>query len=60
MMQKLLNLIFSGSQETTLSKMKKNYSSYNQTEIRQYALDTFSADIICDKLYNIYKKILDR
>ena len=43
-----------------LSKMKKNYFSYNQTEIRQYALDTFSADIICDKLYNIYKKILDR
>ncbi|MCR5081756.1 MAG: glycosyltransferase [Treponema sp.] len=43
-----------------LSKMKENYSSYNQTEIRQYALDTFSADIICGKLYNIYKKILDR
>ncbi len=41
-----------------LLEMKKNYSKYNQNEIRQYALETFTGNVICDKIYNIYKKIL--
>ena len=54
-------LIEPGNEEqlvNALLEMKKNYSKYNQNEIRQYALETFTGNVICDKIYNIYKKIL--
>lgn len=54
-------LIEPGNEEqlvNALLEMKKNYSKYNQNDIRQYALETFTGNVICDKIYNIYKKIL--
>lgn len=51
-------LVESGNEEQlveALQKMKKNYSEYNQTQIRNYALNTFTANVICDKLYNVFQ-----
>ena len=53
-------LIEPGNEEqliTALSEMRKNYFRYNQNEIRQYALDTFTANVICDKIYKVYCKL---
>ncbi len=43
---------------TALGEMKKNYTYYNQEQIRNYALNTFTADVICANIYNIYNNIL--
>lgn len=40
--------------------MIENVSKYDSNEIRQYAIDNFSEDVICEKLYNIYKMILEK
>lgn len=42
-----------------LLDMKNNYSLYKQSDIRKYALETFTADVICDKIYNIYRTIFE-
>ena len=39
-----------------LESVKNNYSNYNQNQIRNYVLENFSADVICEKLYQIYLK----
>ncbi|MBQ8679093.1 MAG: glycosyltransferase [Treponema sp.] len=41
-----------------LIEMKENYSKYNQEQIRKYALNTFTANVICDKLNKIYENTL--
>ncbi len=41
-----------------LLKMKENYSAYDQKEIQNYALASFTANVICDKIYNIYRGAL--
>ena len=42
-----------------LLDMKNNYSLFKQSDIRKYALETFTADVICDKIYNIYRTIFE-
>lgn len=41
-----------------LLEIKENYSAYNQKEIQNYALASFTANVICDKIYNIYRGAL--
>lgn len=41
-----------------LLEIKENYSAYNQKEIQNYALASFTANVICDKIYKIYRGAL--
>lgn len=41
-----------------LVSMKENYTSYNSSEMQEYAARVFSADAICERIYNIYKDVL--
>ena len=55
-------LIEPGNEEqlvNALLEMKNQYSKYNQNDIRQYALETFTANVICDKINQVYRNILN-
>ena len=52
-------LVEPGNEEdiyNALLHMKENYSNYDSAQMRKYALDTFSSDVICGKIYDVYKQ----
>lgn len=40
--------------------MKKNYKNYNSEEIKEYAYNNFDKEIICNKIINICKKVIQK
>ena len=38
--------------------MIENVSKYDNNEIRQFAIDNFSEDVICNKLMNMYMEVI--
>ena len=41
-----------------LIKMSENIEKYDSNKICKYAVYNFSSDVICEKLYNIYKDVI--
>ena len=56
-------LVEPGNEEdlyNALLHMKENYSNYDSAQMRKYALDTFSSDVICGKIYDVYIDALEK
>ena len=42
-----------------MKKMIENYQNFDSAEIRRYCHDSFSQDVIADKIINIYKEVIN-
>jgi glycosyltransferase involved in cell wall biosynthesis len=46
--------------ENAINTMLDNYANFNKTELRQYAIDHFSIDIIGNSFFEIYQQVLKK